>query len=115
MYIMSIHSASVDWPVAPVKAQRDLLKRLNLSVEDISLFEINEAFSVVVLANVKLLGLPLDRVNVDGGAVSVGHPFGMSGARILTHLVHRLKQGQFGLAGICNGGGAASAVLVQRL
>lgn len=107
--------ASVDWPVAPVKAQRDLLKRHNLTVEDISLFEINEAFSVVVLANAKLLDLPLDRVNVDGGAVSIGHPFGMSGARIITHLVHRLKQGQFGMAGICNGGGAASAVLVQRL
>ena len=63
----------------------------------------------------KELGLDLAKVNVDGGAVSIGHPFGMSGARILTHLVHRLESGQFGVAGICNGGGAASAVLVEKL
>jgi len=107
--------ASVDWPIAPVKAQKDLLDRHGLSVEDVSLFEINEAFSVVVIANMKLLGLPMDKVNIDGGAVSIGHPFGMSGARILTHLIHRLKEGQYGMAGICNGGGAASAVLVQRI
>jgi len=107
--------ASVDWPIAPVKAQRDLLAKHNLTVDDISLFEINEAFSVVVLANMKELGLDLAKVNVDGGAVSIGHPFGMSGARILTHLVHRLESGQLGVAGICNGGGAASAVLVEKL
>jgi len=107
--------ASVDWPIAPVKAQRDLLAKHNLTVDDISLFEINEAFSVVVLANMKELGLNLAKVNVDGGAVSIGHPFGMSGARILTHLVHRLESGQLGVAGICNGGGAASAVLVEKL
>jgi len=106
---------SVDWPVAPVKAQNDLLKKNNLKVEDIALFEINEAFSVVVLANIKQLGLDLDKVNVDGGAVSVGHPFGMSGARIVTHLVHRLQSGQLGMAGICNGGGAASAILIEKL
>jgi len=107
--------ASVDWPVAPVKAQQHLLDKHGLKIEDISLFEINEAFSVVVLANAKLLGLDLNRVNIDGGAVSIGHPFGMSGARIVTHLVHRLEEGQFGMAGICNGGGAASAILLQRL
>ena len=71
--------------------------------------------SVVVLANIKQLGLDLDKVNIDGGAVSVGHPFGMSGARIVTHLVHRLQSGQLGMAGICNGGGAASAILVEKL
>ena len=70
---------------------------------------------MVVLANMKELGLDLAKVNVDGGAVSIGHPFGMSGARILTHLVHRLESGQLGVAGICNGGGAASAVLVEKL
>jgi len=107
--------ASVDWPIAPVTAQKDLLARHNLTVEDISLFEINEAFSVVVLANMKMLDLPLEKVNVDGGAVSIGHPFGMSGARIITHLIHRLKEGQLGMAAICNGGGAASALLLQRL
>ena len=71
--------------------------------------------SVVVLANVKEMGLDIDKVNVDGGAVSIGHPFGMSGARIVTHLVHRLKAGELGMAGICNGGGAASAILLQKL
>ena len=71
--------------------------------------------SVVVLANVKEMGLDIDKVNVDGGAVSMGHPFGMSGARIVTHLVHRLEPGDLGMAGICNGGGAASAILLQKL
>jgi len=107
--------ASVDWPIAPVKAQNDLLARNKLTVDDIALFEINEAFSVVVLANVKEMGLDIDKVNVDGGAVSIGHPFGMSGARIVTHLVHRLKTGELGMAGICNGGGAASAILLQKV
>lgn len=107
--------ASVDWPVAPVVAQEKLLKKFGLTTDDISLFEINEAFSVVVLANIKKMGLDPCKVNVDGGAVSIGHPFGMSGARILVHLIHSLAPGQLGMAGICNGGGAASAVLVQRL
>ncbi len=84
-------------------------------MEDISLFEVNEAFSVVALANIKMLGLDSEKVNVDGGAVSLGHPIGMSGARIVTHLVHRLLSGQYGLAGICNGGGGASAMLIQKV
>jgi len=80
-----------------------------------SLFEINEAFSVVVLANIQKLGLDPSRVNVNGGAVSLGHPIGSSGARIIGHLVHNLKKGQKGLASICNGGGGASAIIVEKL
>lgn len=79
------------------------------------MFEINEAFSVVALANIKLMELEPSLVNVHGGAVSLGHPIGMSGARITGHLVHNLKPGQKGLAGICNGGGGASAIIVEKL
>lgn len=79
------------------------------------MFEINEAFSVVVLANIKLLDLDPSKVNVHGGAVALGHPVGMSGARLATHLVHQLKAGQKGMASICNGGGGASAILLEKL
>jgi len=67
------------------------------------------------LANMKTLGLDYSKVNIHGGAVSLGHPIGMSGARILTHLVHTLKSGQKGMAAICNGGGGAAAMLIQKL
>jgi acetyl-CoA C-acetyltransferase len=79
------------------------------------MWEINEAFSVVALANIRKLGLNPEKVNVNGGAVSLGHPIGMSGARLITHLVHNLKRGEKGVAGICNGGGAASAMVIERL
>jgi acetyl-CoA C-acetyltransferase len=92
-----------------------LFKQTGLSNNDISLYEINEAFSVVVLANVKLLNIDPSKVNVHGGAVAIGHPIGMSGARLVAHLVHNLKPGQKGLASICNGGGGASAIIVERL
>ena len=91
------------------------LQQANMKMDDVSLFEINEAFSVVALANIKLLGLDPEKVNVDGGAVSLGHPIGMSGTRIVTHLAHRLLPGQYGLAGICNGGGGAAAMLIQKM
>lgn len=80
-------------------------------------FEINEAFSVVALANMKLLGLKEDKVNLHGGAVALGHPLGGSGARIVTTLlgVLREKDGKIGCAGICNGGGGASALVVESL
>uniref|UniRef100_A0A3B5M5E6 acetyl-CoA C-acetyltransferase n=1 Tax=Xiphophorus couchianus TaxID=32473 RepID=A0A3B5M5E6_9TELE len=84
-------------------------------LEDIAMWEINEAFSVVVLANIKMLDIDPAKVNVNGGAVSLGHPIGMSGARIVGHMVHNLKSGQYGLAGICNGGGGASSILIQKL
>ena len=104
-----------DWPVAPARGVQQLLQRNKLRVEDIDLWEINEAFAVVVLANCHLLGLDLARVNVHGGAIAVGHPFGMSGARITNHLVLSLRPGQLGVATLCNGGGGAGSILVQRL
>uniref|UniRef100_A0A8I6AA14 Acetyl-CoA acetyltransferase, mitochondrial n=1 Tax=Rattus norvegicus TaxID=10116 RepID=A0A8I6AA14_RAT len=92
-----------------------VLKYAGLKKEDIAMWEVNEAFSVVVLANIKMLEIDPQKVNVHGGAVSLGHPIGMSGARIVVHLAHALKQGEFGLASICNGGGGASAVLIEKL
>ncbi|KAJ3283794.1 erg10, acetyl-CoA C-acetyltransferase [Rhizoclosmatium sp. JEL0117] len=101
--------------IAPSLAIPIALERAGLTVKDISLFEINEAFSVVVRANEKILGLDPKKVNVNGGGVSLGHPIGSSGSRIVVSLVHMLKKGQFGVAGICNGGGAASAIVIERL
>jgi acetyl-CoA C-acetyltransferase len=86
-----------------------------LNVSDISRWEINEAFSAVVLANIKLLKLDPKLVNINGGAVSLGHPIGMSGARIVNSLALHLEPGQYGVASICNGGGGASTVVVKRL
>ncbi len=88
-----------------------------IPVSDIDFFELNEAFSVVGLANNKILGLDANKVNVNGGAVSLGHPLGCSGARIIVSLVHVLKQnkGRYGAAAICNGGGGASAMVIENL
>ncbi|NWW11220.1 THILA acetyltransferase, partial [Oreocharis arfaki] len=109
----------IDFPIAPAyavpKARIKLSGETGLKKEDIAMWEINEAFSVVVLANIKMLGIDPQKVNINGGAVSLGHPIGMSGARIVVHMAHALKQGQYGLAGICNGGGGASAILIQKL
>uniref|UniRef100_A0A674NZG7 acetyl-CoA C-acetyltransferase n=1 Tax=Takifugu rubripes TaxID=31033 RepID=A0A674NZG7_TAKRU len=107
--------APVDFPIAPAYAVPKVLDSAGLRKEDIAMWEINEAFSVVVLANVKMLDLDPAKVNINGGAVSLGHPIGMSGTRIVGHMVHNLEAGQYGLAAICNGGGGASAVLIQRL
>jgi acetyl-CoA C-acetyltransferase len=100
---------------APAKAVPIALERANCSIEDVDLFELNEAFSLVGLVNNKLLGLDDSKVNVNGGAVSLGHPLGASGARIIVTLIHALKQngGKIGAAGICNGGGGASAMVVK--
>lgn len=91
------------------------LDSAGLKLSDIDLFEINEAFSVVIRANEKLLGLDPAKVNIAGGGVSLGHPIGSSGSRIVVSLVHLLKKGQIGLAAVCNGGGAASALIVKKL
>lgn len=107
--------APIDFPTAPAGAMSKVLKQCGLKKEDISLWEINEAFAVVVLANIKLMELNPSIVNVHGGAVSLGHPIGMSGARIVGHLVHNLERGQLGLASICNGGGGASAIVIEKL
>jgi acetyl-CoA C-acetyltransferase len=102
---------------APSDAIPIALKRANLKKEDIDLFEINEAFSVVSLANNQILELDPEKVNIHGGAVSIGHPIGCSGARIIVTLLHALKRtgGKYGCAGICNGGGGASALVVEMI
>lgn len=101
---------------APSKALPKALNNAGIPIEEVDYFEFNEAFAVVGLANIKLLGLKDDNVNVNGGAVSLGHPLGCSGARILITLLGVLKQnnGTIGAAAICNGGGGASAMIVER-
>lgn len=102
--------------VAPAKALPKALDKANISIDDVDYFEFNEAFSVVGLANMKLLNLNDNKVNVNGGAVSLGHPLGCSGARIVVTLLNVLKQnnGKIGAAAICNGGGGASALILER-
>ena len=101
----------------PAKALPKALARAGISIDQVDFFEFNEAFSVVALVNMKLLGLTDKNVNVNGGAVSLGHPLGCSGVRILVTLLSVLKQnnGKIGAAAICNGGGGASAVVVERI
>ena len=101
----------------PIAATRKVLKKAGLSLSDIDYFEVNEAFSVVVLAYMQELGVSPDQTNLFGGAVSLGHPLGVSGARIMGTLINvlRHKQGRYGLAAICNGGGGASAVILERM
>ncbi|KAK0868743.1 erg10, acetyl-CoA C-acetyltransferase [Friedmanniomyces endolithicus] len=102
---------------APALAIPKALKHAGIQQEDVDAFEINEAFSVVALANMKLLNLSEDKVNLHGGAVALGHPLGGSGARIVTTLlgVLKAKGKKIGCAGICNGGGGASAIVVERI
>lgn len=102
---------------APSKAIPLALQRANIALSDVDYFEINEAFSVVSLANNKALNLNEDKVNVNGGAVAMGHPLGASGARIVVTLLSVLQQnnGKIGVAGICNGGGGASALVIENL
>ena len=117
--ILSYADAAQDpkwFTTAPAKALPKALEKANIPISEIDLFELNEAFSVVGLANIKLLGLDSKKVNVHGGAVSLGHPLGCSGARIVVTLLHALQQHdkKYGAAGICNGGGGASAVIFQN-
>lgn len=102
---------------SPALAIPKALKKAGVTQDSIDAFEINEAFSVVALANLKLLGLSEDKVNIHGGAVAIGHPLGASGARILVTLlgVLKAKNGKLGCAGICNGGGGASALVLESL
>lgn len=93
------------------------LRRAGLELSDVDYHEINEAFAVVSLVNMKLMDLDEGRVNVNGGAVALGHPIGASGARIITTLINVLRQrdASIGCASICNGGGGASAIVIERL
>ncbi|KAK5155853.1 erg10, acetyl-CoA C-acetyltransferase [Recurvomyces mirabilis] len=102
---------------APALAMPKALAHAGLKQSDVDAFEINEAFSVVALANMKLMGLKEDKVNLHGGAVALGHPLGASGARIVTTLLGVLQEqkGKVGCAGICNGGGGASAIVIERV
>jgi len=109
-------SQEPEWfTTAPAKALPKALAHANIRAEDVDFYELNEAFSVVGLANIKLLNLDPSKVNVHGGAVSLGHPLGCSGARIIVTLINVLKQnqGKIGAAGICNGGGGASAMVIS--
>ncbi len=102
---------------APAKALPKALAKAGVSKDDVDAFELNEAFSVVGLANIQLLEIDAAKTNVNGGAVSIGHPLGASGARIIVSLINVLKQnnGKIGAAGICNGGGGASAMVIENM
>lgn len=102
---------------APALAVPKAVEKAGLKLSDVDYFELNEAFSVVGLANVKLMNLDANKVNVNGGAVSLGHPLGCSGARVIVTLINVLKQNnaKYGAAGICNGGGGASALVIENM
>lgn len=119
-YIKSYADAEQDpkwFTTAPAKALPKALDKAGITISDVDYFEFNEAFSVVGLANMKILGLSDDKVNVNGGAVSLGHPLGCSGARIVVTLLNVLEQNnaKIGAAAICNGGGGASAIVIERI
>jgi len=109
--------APIDFPTAPAKSVPIALARAGVTAKDCDYHEVNEAFALVALANGRVLGLDLDRVNVFGGAVSLGHPIGCSGARIVGTLLNVLqtKDATLGTASICNGGGGSSAIVIERL
>jgi acetyl-CoA C-acetyltransferase len=103
--------------LGPIEASRQALGRAGMSIDDIDLVEINEAFAAQVVPSAKHLGIPHDKLNVHGGAIAVGHPFGMTGARIMTTLIHGLQatDKQYGLETMCVGGGQGMAMVVERL
>ncbi len=112
------HAQEPDWfTTAPIEAIKKVLKKANMKLEDIELFEINEAFSVVPMVASKKLNIPYDKINIHGGAVAMGHPIGASGARILTTLIYAMKRNglKYGLATLCIGGGEASAMIIEIL
>ncbi|MDT7856596.1 thiolase family protein [Rubrivirga sp. S365] len=108
--------APMEFTTAPIEAVRKVLDRAGLTMDDIDLFEVNEAFAVVALAAQDALDIPDEKLNVRGGSVAVGHPIGASGARILTTLLHAMKEtdAKRGLAAICIGGGEATAMILER-
>lgn len=119
-YIKSYADAEQEpkwFTTSPAKALPKALDKAGITLSDVDFFEFNEAFSVVGLANAKILGLDNDKVNVNGGAVSLGHPLGCSGARIIVTLINVLEQNnaKIGAAAICNGGGGASAIVIERI
>jgi acetyl-CoA C-acetyltransferase len=103
--------------LGPIEASRQALKRANMTIDDIDLVEINEAFAAQVIPSAKHLGIPLEKLNVHGGAIALGHPFGMTGARIMTTLINGLEteNQRFGLETMCVGGGQGMAMIIERL
>jgi acetyl-CoA C-acetyltransferase len=103
--------------LGPIEAIRQALGRADKTVDDIDLFEINEAFAAQVVPSAKTLGIPYEKLNTRGGAIAIGHPFGMTGARIMTTLIHNLQEsdGQFGVESMCVGGGQGMAMVIERL
>jgi len=115
---MSVRADDPVWMLtAPIPATLHALKKTGLRIEDIDLFECNEAFASVVLAWMKELGLPHDRVNVNGGAIALGHPLGATGARIMTTMLNELerRKGRYALQTMCEGGGQANVTIIERL
>jgi acetyl-CoA C-acetyltransferase len=114
----SISSREPQWfTLAPIQAMESLMKQLSWKVSDVDLFEINEAFAVVPMAAMKDLAIPHEKVNVNGGAVALGHPIGASGTRTLVTLIHALEQRGLrrGIASLCVGGGEGVALAVERI
>ena len=103
--------------LGPIDAIRSALDRANLTVDDIDLFEINEAFAVQVLGSADELGIPEEKLNVNGGSIAIGHPFGMTGARIMTTLINGLQDsgGRYGVESMCVGGGQGMAMVIERM
>ncbi len=103
--------------LGPIDASRQALERARLSIHDIDLVEINEAFAAQVIPSARELGVPFDKLNVNGGAIALGHPFGQTGARIMTTLIHNLqsRDGRYGLETMCVGGGQGMAAVIERL
>ena len=112
------HAQAPEWfTTAPVQAVSNVLEKAGWKVEDVDLFEINEAFACVAMAPIKDLGIPHEKINVHGGAVALGHPIGASGARLLVTLLHALRArgAKRGVASLCIGGGEATAIAVELL
>ncbi|HEY7938745.1 MAG TPA: acetyl-CoA C-acetyltransferase [Acidimicrobiales bacterium] len=103
--------------LGPIEAIRQVLKRADMTIDDIDLVEINEAFAAQIVPSAKHLGISYDKLNVNGGAIALGHPFGMTGARIMTTLIHGLQDAdkRFGIESMCVGGGQGMAMIVERL
>ena len=103
--------------LGPGEASKQALGRANMSIDDIDLVEINEAFAAQVLPSADELGIPMDKLNTRGGSIALGHPFGMTGARIMTTLIHNLQTADktFGVESMCVGGGQGMAMVVERL
>ena len=103
--------------LGPIEAVRQTLKRAGMTIGDIDLVEINEAFAAQVIPSARHLDIPMEKLNVNGGGIALGHPFGMTGARIMTTLIHGLQEADktFGLETMCVGGGQGMAMIVERL